>query len=377
MYETIRNKMQGLSHYGAEFFTLDETAKFPGYERIASQVEKNIENANQKRDCILSTLKEAVSKLDLELTESRRTDLIPGFVECIDTGSTGRGTNMPGSGDFDFMVRLDRITDKNHKEALREALRESLSSISTPDKRQETGDGDFRYKGVTIPGLSEKVDIDLTFTQRTNEIEYSSEECINDRLATIQSQNPETYRTVLANILLAKKFMKEIGAYKKANAPAPEKWEIDTRGGLGAIGIENWILQNGGSFEKASRSFLRVAGMLQEDGSLKTNMEPIDFTEFTKQYSIWDYGENWKSIGKDIYPHDNFVNNMSKAGYHKMIKGLEQYMIHREQSKEKVITIQDIAQKTEGVDSISKQAITKILDGFLKMDKQHGGEIND
>ena len=31
-----------------------------------------------------------------------------GSVEIIDTGSTGRGTNKPGDGDFDLMMRLDR-----------------------------------------------------------------------------------------------------------------------------------------------------------------------------------------------------------------------------------------------------------------------------
>ena len=28
---------------------------------------------------------------------------------------------------------------------------------------------------------------------------------------------------------------------------------------MGAVGIENWVLQNGGSFEKAARNFLSVA----------------------------------------------------------------------------------------------------------------------
>ena len=42
-------------------------------------------------------------------------DLTENYVELIDTGSTGRGTNKPGDGDFDFMMRLDRAIIQNPK----------------------------------------------------------------------------------------------------------------------------------------------------------------------------------------------------------------------------------------------------------------------
>ena len=36
-------------------------------------------------------------------------DISSRCLELIDTGSTGRGTNIPGDGDFDFMLRV--VTD--------------------------------------------------------------------------------------------------------------------------------------------------------------------------------------------------------------------------------------------------------------------------
>ena len=71
---------------------------------------------------------------------------------------------------------------------------------------------------MQIEGLDELIDVDLTFTRRTDEIEFTTEECIKNRLETIKRNSPEDYKYVIANILLAKKFLKSAGAYKKKNA---------------------------------------------------------------------------------------------------------------------------------------------------------------
>ena len=134
------------------------------------------------------------------------------------------------------------------------------------------------------------MDIDLSFTERTDEIEYSTDECVKDRLATIKNQSEEDYKYVVANILTAKSYFKRIGAYKKQNAAAPEQGKEDTRGGFGAVGIENWVLQNGGSFEKAARDFMAVAEKCES------------LSEFQNQYAIWDFGENHTSSEKASYP---------------------------------------------------------------------------
>ena len=206
-----------------------------------------------------------------------------------------------------------------------------MSSIAEPTEATTTGNGDFRFKGVTIDGLEDKVDIDLTFASRADEVEYSTEECIKDRLATIERNNPEDYKYVVANILLAKKVLKMEGAYKKKNAPKPEAGKKDIRGGLGAVGIENWILQNGGSFEKAARSFLEVSRTCSS------------LSEFQDKYAIWDFGENY--MAKDKYTHENFVYNMNEEGYKKMTHALEEYI--RAISIEKVKEAEDVGVVSE------------------------------
>lgn len=128
MYNNFREKMQGLSHYGEKHFELDETAKKPEMSGIIELVDRSMQNAKTKQEKILKTLEEAVNKNGYTLSDERRTDLKPGIVEFIDTGSTGRGTNMPGDGDFDYMVRMDKVLSDNpteFKNSLREALRKN------------------------------------------------------------------------------------------------------------------------------------------------------------------------------------------------------------------------------------------------------------
>ena len=130
---------------------------------------------------------------------------------------------------------------------------------------------------------------------------------LQDRLATIQRTDPKKYKYVVANILLAKQVLKKAEAYK------PNRGEIP-QGGLGGVGIENWILQNGGSFTDAANSFLKAA-------------EGKSFSEFQSTYQIWDFGDNYLAERRGLYSNDNFVaNNMSEAGYQKMVQALKEYL---------------------------------------------------
>ncbi len=221
MYDQIRGKMQGLSHYGLTEFQLDESAKNEGTRQLIDFIEQSKEEVSHKREMIIQTLKNAIEEQGLTMSTQRKLDLLPGIVEVIDTGSTGRGTNEPGDGDFDFMMRIDKSI-VNRPEEFKEKIRKVLSDIARPEGNDETIKGDFRYKGVSIDGLEKKVDLDLTFEKRTDEIEYTTEECIKDRLETIKRNNPEDYKYVVANILLAKRVLKTEGVYKKQSAAQPE-----------------------------------------------------------------------------------------------------------------------------------------------------------
>lgn len=130
---------------------------------------------------------------------------------------------------------------------------------------------------------------------------------LQDRLETIKKMKSEKYKYVVANILLAKQVLKR----QKYISLIVEKYLKVVQGG---VGIENWILQNGGSFIDAAKSFVEAS-------------EGKSFSEFQSIYQIWDFGDNHLAERRGQYVHDNFVaNNMSESGYQKMVYALKEYL---------------------------------------------------
>ncbi len=304
-YDELRAKMNGLSYLGEETYTFSDNLVTEEIETLAEQVEQSNYEVQLKREKINRAISQALEELGLHLKTSIDGDLTEGFVELIDTGSTGRGTNKPGDGDFDFMMRLDKsiLSDPRRLAELKQTI---LKKLGKDNSSQMTGDGDFRLKEVQLDDDT-SVDIDITFTRKTDQISYSTDMALQDRLATIYRTDPEKYKYVIANILLAKQVLKEAGVYKPNRGETPQ-------GGLGGVGIENWILQNGGSFIDAAKSFVEAA-----DGK--------SFEEFKKIYQIWDFGENHLAEKRGFYPHDNFVEkNMNETGYQNMLKALKNYL---------------------------------------------------
>lgn len=307
-YKAIRDKMQGLNYYDAGEFAVDESA----YTQEASQLTaelfndnsdepSNMREARTKRVAIEEVVKKALSEdeIGLDLRTELSRDMSSGFVELIDTGSTGRGTNMPGGGDFDFTLKLDKEIIDNPKKlkVFKNALRKAFADRGK--ESDETNAGDFRYKKVAIEGLESPVDLDVTFMPKSEHVRYSTDMCIAERLNGLKKSNPEGYRYTIANIVLAKQKLKENGLYKKTGSDGATEL-----GGLGGSGVENWILQNGGSLIKAIDTFLEAAN------------ESENFEEFAEKYPIFDFGENHR-IGR--YPHDSFIRGMN-GGYFKEIK---------------------------------------------------------
>lgn len=304
-YDMIRSKMNGLKYFNNDDYNISNNLFNDEIEEIAMQIDQSNEEVRFKRSRINAVLEKSLNELGLHLKTVMDGDLTPGYVELIDTGSTGRGTNKPGDGDFDFMMRLDKniLADASKLNELKSVL---LRNLGKNGSSEVTGNGDFRLKNVEIDS-DLFVDIDITFTEKTDKVMYSTDMALQDRLATIKKNHPDKYNYVVANILLAKKVLKECEAYK------PNRGEIP-QGGLGGVGIENWILQNGGSFYDAARDFVSVA-------------EGKSFEEFKKTYEIWDFGDNHLAERNGRYPHDNFVsNNMSEEGYKKMVNGLKTYL---------------------------------------------------
>ena len=302
-YDELRSKMSGLSYYDETNYNFSKNLVSEDIISIAENIEQNNIETKRKRDLINSKIRECLEELGLTFKDKIDGDLSDGFVELIDTGSTGRGTNKPGDGDFDFMMRLDKGLLLNPSR-LAELKKSILRKFDAEKTAVITDAGDFRIKNVKIDAET-SVDIDISFTGKTDKVSYSTDMCLKERLSNIYNQDKERYKYVIANILLAKQVLKQGEVYKPNRGDNPQ-------GGLGGVGIENWILQNGGSFDEAVRSFLEAA-------------EGKTFEEFKSTYYIWDFGENHMAESRGKYAHDNFVNNMSESGYIKMVQVLNEY----------------------------------------------------
>ena len=317
-YDKMREQMSGLSYYstGDYVFAPEDELELPPTDvgettipsatAIISELPASMAETDHKHAVINQAIKEAITnipELNLSYKDYLDGDLTENIVEMIDTGSTGRQTNAPGSGDFDYMARLDRsiLNDPAKKQQITDAL---LTAFGRENDGSAVVNGNLRLKQVSIDGLAEPVDIDITFAQKTNKVQYPTDAALADRLSNIKNQSETKYRQVLANIIYAKQFLKANQVYKPRRSP-----EAKGIGGLGGVGIENWVLQYGGSFKQAARDFLTVADSCS------------NFEDFCAHYPVWDYGENHKGIRSK--PHGNFVaDNMNQAGYNRMKQAL-------------------------------------------------------
>ena len=317
-YDKMRQQMSGLSYYrtGDYQFAPDSELELPSTRvgettvlstnTIIEEIPEGISDIDRKHVVINQAIKEAITNipdLNLSYKDYLDGDLTENIVEVIDTGSTGRQTNAPGSGDFDYLARLDRsiLNDPTKKQQITDAL---LAAFGRENDGSAIVNGNLRLKQVSIDGLAEPVDIDITFAQKTNKVQYPTDAALADRLTNIKNQSETKYQQVLANIIYAKQFLKAAGAYKPRRSP-----EAEGVGGLGGVGVENWVLQHGGSFKQAARDFLAVADSCSS------------FEDFCAHYPVWDYGENHKGIRSK--PHDNFVaDNMNQEGYDRMKQAL-------------------------------------------------------
>lgn len=323
-YDKLRRTLSGLERYDApEFLFASDTDLYtPGIESLTNTVlAQDTENSRQY-SAIQSHFTDLLQRNFPDFRGLKNVadgDLTPNFIELIDTGSTGRGTSIPGSkADFDFIMRIDASTYLNHQRlsVFEDTLRQALSAGE--DRSNSNG---LRLKDVSVPNLDDSVDIDVSFVQRTNHLEFSSDQAIKERLATIRTQDPERYPAVIANIILAKQLLKNADAYKPKHSS--DTLDLDKKGGLGGIGIENWILQNGGSLKVAAESFVAAADQAGDD-----------FTTFCDTYPIWDAGQNHFAVRDNEEYHDlhkptydNFVaNNMSPDGFQRMTTALRNYL---------------------------------------------------
>lgn len=320
-YERFREKMGGLSYYRVDSFEVASTSRNDYTLSLTTAIKDNIEETKRLKAELEEKLRTGFAASGLLMKTQIDGDMRPGSVELIDTGSTSRGTNQIGDGDFDFTIRLDRIINQDQvtKEEVVKKVCEALGIT--------TQGGDLRKEKIQLS--EQEVELDISYAPKSDRITYTTDMSLSDRLETIKKQDPEQYLVVLSNIVLAKTLLKKGECYK------PHHARENPQGGLGGVGTENWILQNGGSLEEAATEFLIVSGVMKVEET-ETGKQIVidetarkDYDAFKTSYSVWDFGQNQltETRSRD-FPHDNFIwNNMNKNGYVKMVKVMQTYIL--------------------------------------------------
>ncbi len=301
---SLRKKMGGIKEYNTSDFDISNNLEFPGLEPFLAAIDENKRRIDNNRKPIVEEFIRIMNSIGLTTTIDNNSK---GDVELVEAGSTMRGTNIPtveSSLDFDFTVRIDPDKVWLVKNALE-------SKFKASGHITETAAYKVRLKGVEIPGLATLIDLDFSLTPQKKQY-LATEDAINEQLNNIRMQDENAYRLVIANIMYAKNFLKHAGVYK------PSRGILDGNdrsfGGIGGVGIENWILQNGGSFIDATKDFLEHA-------------ENKEFIDFEKEYAIMDFGKNHVEVSKGNFPHDNFImKNMRYNGYELMKSSLKTFL---------------------------------------------------
>lgn len=311
-FMTYRKKMSGLKEYGTGDYIFADDLSFDGLDYYLDLIDKNIEDVNRELNPVIQEFKRVMAEIGLSVTVGLNTG---GDVELVEAGSTSRYTNIPSPDsnskwDFDFTVRIDPDKVWIVKEALETKL-DAKGHIT------RTSNYKVRLTDVMIPGLDNPLDLDFSLTPQKKKY-LATEEALSERLYNMRSQDEDKYRLVVANIMYAKAYLKAAGVYKPSRGILNGDRDF---GGLGGVGIENWILQYGGSFEAAARDFLAVS-------------EGKSFIEFEKEYAIMDFGQDHVSTSKGEFPYHNFVmRNMRYKGFELMREALRKFINDLEANK--------------------------------------------
>lgn len=335
-FKKKRNLVSGIKRYDSSEYKVSNDLNLPdlydennnliipGIESIKKMKRQEFKEVEQYKVKVFDHLKNWITNNTNSniVKDNLSLELKYGEADLIGIGSTARGTNLPNDYDYDYYLRLDKrnlytYDEKNCLISNLKNLEKNLNEYLNPSKNIPGKEGRVRGTGINIDGLEKTIDIDVTFTQKTNKTTYSTDMALEERLNNIKENNSDKYEDVIANIVLAKYVLKKSNCYK------PDRSDSN-QGGIGGVGVENWILQNGGSFKNSCLEFLSAATI---DGQM------VPFNEFKQKYFIWDLGENREN--RNEYPFDNFINNMNESGYKKMYNALSTYVKNLSISNEK------------------------------------------
>lgn len=316
MYQKYRKIFDGLSRFDGDKFEFipaqEARRKREDYyseqlKKIVEEKRKDQKNINYLSETINETVKEILQNSKIIFKDEFSTSIVGA--ELLNIGSTGRGTNLSEDYDFDFTLRLDAKDFQRAEEVAKKIKAQFvLDDKKGKDESHSESDGYYQLKisGITeIAGkkFESPLSIDIGFAKKSDLIMFGSHDAVSEKLNWIEKYLGEEIKNqVVANIVLCKKILGENNIYAK------------TSGGIGGIGVENWILANNGNIKKAFESFYKTA--------YKTG-KPPSFSQFKESYALLDAGINTKK-----FSHDNFIENItSDKVFEKMFEVIKHQLI--------------------------------------------------
>lgn len=302
-YEKYRHSFDGVKQFGGDPIVIEKSQPSdPFYQEVTDFIKsiqlEQVDSVSLADTQIKEKIKTVFDTLGISFKDQFDTSILGSRLYNI--GSSGRRTNLPGNFDFDYNIVLDVPNYSKLNTVVDEIKKHFSHQDEIPSELNQ-----IRLIGVS--GVSpETIDLDIGINTTASTLIFASHEAIEQKLDAIRlTYGEDTYQEVIANILLAKKILKENHAYKKGD---------NQDGGFGGIGTENWILSNSGSIKKAFETFWQAA---------HDNGRELTLDEFRKRYFILDPGENLRETGRS---HDNFVFALQDKGYKAMLKAIGKYI---------------------------------------------------
>ncbi len=302
------------------------------YKGIMDAYDKNMLETTRINNEIVTRMQELIESSDVSEETKQAFIMMTSSLEhtnpfsdtpsamVFGTGSTARGANVLGDGDYDFMICLDQKLIEQDGDEIINLFYSSLGDGQSG--RQELG----AAKGLKMGIGSTEVDLDITLRSKNDRMKYSTDVVLGrfyEELAANDSKNDTEYcKAVVANVQIGKKLLKQYGCYKKKNSHGA----IPGQGGLGGIGVENLILQNNGSLHDAAQSFVtesrsavkEILGVKDEEvdevirafiasngykegqgGQQKQEIVKA-FDRFRDDFMLFDRGQNFEHIDKRL-----------------------------------------------------------------------------
>ena len=310
-YLEYSKRVRGFITHPTGPYVFSEKLDFPGMEKYLEVYDQN-EKRNRQEDLLASnSIKEVIERTNAKALPLFKSKRITNY-RVVNTGSTSRNTNIPGSGsDFDYIVQFSYKDEADRDKKVSHMIDAFIKAYHLKPSQMLVRPFRLRIFGLNIPGIPEPADVDISFIGANQEY-FSTDEAMRERLTVMRMQDELLYRKAVANIQYAKEVLKTAEAYKTHQSRREQS-------GLGGIGIENWILQYGGSFIEAAESFVNAAFM--PNGELKP------FIEFEKEYSVMDCGLGHVNRAKGQFALRNFVIcHMRENGYEKMAYALKKQL---------------------------------------------------